>query len=166
MEKTLEELRAEADALGVTYAKTIGADKLAAKIEEFYNASANEVQVKVKEEVVDVKPTADGDWKPLIAKMRADARKTKVVTITSNDKRDNEFTTECYLSVENQYLSLSKRVPLDIPVELEACLIAVAEEAPLVMHRDEVIGGHRTGNKSTYTGKAYNVSYTGIIPSA
>jgi hypothetical protein len=53
-----------------------------------------------------------------------------------------------------------------MPVELEVCLINLAENAMITMHRDEIdSNGRRTGNKVTARVKKYAVSYSPIDPS-
>ena len=99
-----------------------------------------------------------------IKKIKEAAFKTKVVTITNRDNRDNDFTTTAYLSFENQHFGLSKLVPLDTPVELEIALINVAEGVIIPFHRDEIVEGRRTGNKVTVPVKKYTVSYADTQP--
>ncbi len=94
-----------------------------------------------------------------IQQRKAEAMKKRVVTITNKDNRDNDFTTTAHLSVENQFFGVAKNVPLDIPVELEQCLIDVAESTMITQHRDEIIDGRRTGNKTAVLTKKYVISY-------
>ena len=174
MEKTLEELRAEADVLGIEYPKTMGAAKLAQKIEEHYRAIEGEADIAVakeepaEEEVVDLapkggKPSGKKDpeaaWREHVAAKKKAALSKRVVTLTSNDKRDNDVVTAEYISVENQYFAISRLVPLDVPVELEQCLIDQAEATMIPMAVDEYVNGQRTGNKVTRMVKKFNVSY-------
>jgi hypothetical protein len=95
-----------------------------------------------------------------IAAAKTAAMKTTVVTITSKDPRENEVSTTAFLSVENQHFSIGKSVPLDIPVELEQCLIDNARTCKIPMHKDEVKDGRRTGNKITIMVNKYVVSYS------
>jgi len=131
-----------------------------------------ETTVETTEEVVETTPTKDKNPKkesPAAAaftgrrKMIADARerafKTRVVTITNKDSRENEFMTTAYLSFENQHFGLSKLVPLDVAVELEEALIKVAKSTVMTLHKDEIIGGKRTGNKVATTVKKFAISY-------
>jgi hypothetical protein len=94
-----------------------------------------------------------------IAAAKKAALATTVVTITSKDPRENEVTTTAFLSVENQYFSIGRSVPLDIPVQLEKCLIATAKTCKIPMHKDEVVSGRRTGNKVTIMVNKYAISY-------
>jgi len=88
------------------------------------------------------------------------AMKKTIVTITSKDSRENEVTTTAYLSCENEHFSIGRSVPLDIPVELEQCLIENARTCKMPMHRDEVKNGRRTGNKVTIIVPKYTISYS------
>lgn len=94
-----------------------------------------------------------------VAKAKKDAMKTSVVTITNKDNRENDVMTTVLLSVENQHFSVSKLVPLDIPIELEECLINVAERTMMTLHKDEIKNGRRTGNKVPVTVKKFALSY-------
>ena len=169
MDKTLEELKAEADVLGVEYSKNIGAAKLAEKIEAYYTSQSAGDFVKVKEEPKEeAKPEAKGKdsaevaERKMIAAAKDAAMQTKIVTISSNDKRDNDVTTSVYLSCENQHFGIAKYVPLDIPVELEVCLIEVAKSVFITLHKDEIIDGRRTGNKIPQSVRKFNISYEDI----
>jgi len=86
--------------------------------------------------------------------------KKQIVTITNKDPRDNNVTTTAYLSFENQYFGMARMVPLDIPVELEVALIKIAAACTMTLHKDEVIGGKRTGNKTPVRVKKYAISYS------
>lgn len=87
------------------------------------------------------------------------AFKTQVVTLTNKDNRENDIMTTAYLSFENQHFGLSKVVPLDVPVELEAALITIAETAMMTLHKDEIVAGRRTGNKVPMRVKKFAISY-------
>lgn len=182
--KTIDELKAEADVLGIVYNKNIGADKLAAKIEAHYESqSAGDlVQEKADDEVevtepVSVTPTLQGtQGKPgavkskeqmireMAMKAKTEAFKKRIVTISSNDKRESEWTTTAYLSCENQFFGISRIVPLDIPIELEVCLIDIAKTTEVTLHKDEIVNGRRTGNKVPVRTRKFNVSYEEIQP--
>ena len=169
MDKTLEELKAEADVLGVVYSGNIGAAKLADKIEAYYTSQSAGDFVKVKEDVKEEKETpqkkqsnAEQVERDMIQASKAAAMATKIVTISSNDKRDNDVTTSVYLSMENQHFSVAKYVPLDIPVELEECLIEVAKSTYITLHTDEILDGKRTGNKIPKSVRKFTVSYEEI----
>lgn len=96
-----------------------------------------------------------------IKKAKDEAMKTRVVTLTNKDNRENDLVTTAYLSFENQYFGISRLVPLDIPVELEQALITIAESCTMTLHKDEIVDGKRTGNKKPVIVKKYAVSYDG-----
>jgi len=172
MSRDIEDARTEADQLGLKYSPNIGLAKLEEKIEGYYATQAAGDIVTVPEGDADAtQETQDTNSKVLTkeqahAKMllnaKAKAFETRVVTITSNDKRDNHVTTTAYLSMDNQYFGRSKYVPLDIPVELEMCLIDVAKEIKIMLHVDEVVDGKRTGNKVPRMVNKYVVSFADI----
>lgn len=175
MAKTLDELKTEADGLGIKYAPKIGAEKLQAKIEDYYESqAADDLVQEAPEETPEAElPAIPENSSPaqkraknmleLAGELRKAALKTRVVTITNNDKRDSHMTTTAYLSMENQYFGLSKIVPLDVPVELEQCLIDVAKSTEIILHVDEIVDGKRTGNKRPQYVKKYVVSYEDVV---
>jgi len=169
--KTIEELKAEAASLGIKFGPKIGAESLSERIEDFYNnkAVADIVKEKVEdtanepEENIEKKtPDLAANSREAIAKARQAAMKTRVVRITSNDKRDNDVATVAYLGFENQYFGISKLVPLDVPLELEQALIDIAKTTKITLHKDEIIDGKRTGNKIPVSVKKLNVSYEDV----
>lgn len=155
----IEELKQEASELGIKYAKNIGEDALQSKIEDFKASQTADDLDEVQETVEPVAPVRPKSIKSLARQIWADAKKTRIVRITSNDKRDNHVTTTAYLSVENEFGGLSKIVPLDEKVELEQCLIDRAKEDLIPQHVEEVIEGKRTGNKTVKMIRKYSVSY-------
>jgi hypothetical protein len=173
----------EANELGLEFAKNTTDKKLRAIIAEAkgeptpIDEEPVENPVRVKEEaeeedleevVVPAKVAALREKANLkrsrIAANQAEAMKTRIVTITNRDSRDNTYTTTALLSMENQYFSISKIVPLDIAVELEDCLIKVAQSTMIPHHTDEIVNGRRTGNKITKQAKKYTISYSDENP--
>lgn len=166
MDKTLEELKIEADTLGVSYSDRIGAVKLAEKIEAYYTSQSAGDFVQVKEEKDETpqkkQSEAEDAERAMILAAKKAAMETKIVTLSSTDKRDNDIVTTAYLSCENQHFGVERIVPLDIPVELEVCLIDVAKSSIITLHRDEVVDGRRTGNKVPQSVRKYTISYEDI----
>lgn len=95
----------------------------------------------------------------MISDAKANAFRLKKITLTLNDKRDQDVTTAVYLGCENQYFGKDRIVPLDIPLELEECLIEVARMTKINIHRDEIINGRRTGNKVKLSVNKFNIQY-------
>ena len=76
MEKTIEELRQEADELGIQYNVNLGPVKLAAKIEEFYAAQESPAPVAKLETVAE-----RGSRKKTIGERAAEARLEAIVIL-------------------------------------------------------------------------------------
>ena len=95
----------------------------------------------------------------LVAKAKAAAVKNRVVTITSNDKRDSNVETTVIATCENQYFGLTKILPLNVPIEVEQCLIDTIKEIKIPLHVPETINGRQTGNSVLSETNKYNISY-------
>lgn len=181
-----EDMIAEATDLGIEFKGNISNVKLAAKLAEFKGepeplqesapsgpAVKEEAPLEEQEDTMSAveivrkrQREVFARKRKMIADAKAKAMKTKVVTLTNKDARENDVVTTAYLSVQNQYFAVARNVPLDMPVELEVCLINLAENAMITMHRDEIdSNGRRTGNKVTARVKKYAVSYSPIDPS-
>ena len=156
MEKTLEELKQEATELGIQYNANIGEAKLAAKIEEYYAAQEGPAPVAKLETVAErnARPRTMGEK---AAEARLKAMKTRIVTITDNDQRENNLTTIVSVNCSNDYFDLgTRRIPLNIPVEVEQGFIDVLKEVQIPMHvRDTVTGLGKTILRHRYS-IAYN----------
>lgn len=168
-----EELMNECNDLGIEFRSNASESALQKLIDDFKDKQAGftpsppvatKPEVAVDEQTKGNTETKEAKLRKNIAKRKAEAFKTRIVTITNRDKRESDVVTTAPLSVENQYFGIAKNVPLDIPVELEQCLIKVAENSMIPMHRDEIINGRRTGNKVTVMVKRYSVSYSDKKP--
>ena len=134
MEKSFEELKQEADELGLTYSPNIGKAKLEEKIEQKYKEieeSSDSVESNTR---VSTKGAlaAKKEALKIIAEQIAENKKTKVVKITMVDKREASTATHAYFS--NGDVSLN--IPLDVWIEMPNILIQLAEEARAVTHVD------------------------------
>ena len=134
MEKSFEELKQEADELGLTYSPNIGKAKLEEKIEQKYKEieeSSDSVESNTR---VPTKGAlaARKEALKIIAEQIAESKKTKVVKITMVDKREASTATHAYFS--NGDVSLN--IPLDVWIEMPNILIQLAEEARAVTHVD------------------------------
>ena len=134
MEKSFEELKQEADELGLTYSPNIGKAKLEEKIEQRYKEieeSSDSVESNTR---VSTKGAlaARKEALKIIAEQIVENKKTKVVKITMVDKREASTATHAYFS--NGDISLN--IPLDVWVEMPNILIQLAEEARAVTHVD------------------------------
>lgn len=158
-----EELLEKANDLGLEFKGNISNVKLAEIVAEASGpAVKTDEEAEVTPEVVAPvtrKLSADQKRRQFIANRKKAAMKTRVVTITNKDNRDNDATTTAPLSFENQHFGCAKNVPLDVPVELEQALIDIAESTCITLPKDEIIDGRRTGNKVATSVKKYVVSY-------
>ena len=135
MERTLEEIKEEADALGIKYSANIGAAKLQEKIDEYDAKLDTEVNgvvepVKVAAEVIPGKKMTEIEARLAIKALEDENRKTKVVKIAMVDKRESAYATSAYFSTGD----IAMRVPLDVFVEMPIILIKMAEEAQALVH--------------------------------
>jgi len=134
----LEELKTEADSLGITYSANIGAKKLQEKIDEFYanESKTNSSTVEVKEEVGEEIPkgeTARQRALRIIKQQEIENRKTVVVKLSCVDKREASTATHAYFSSG----ATSLNVPLDVYVEMPKILVDLAERAQALVHVDK-----------------------------
>jgi len=134
MEKSFEELKQEADELGLTYSPNIGKAKLEEKIEQKYKEieeSSDSVESNTR---VPTKGAlaARKEALKIIAEQIAENKKARVVKITMVDKREASTATHAYFS--NGDVSLN--IPLDVWIEMPNILIQLAEEARAVTHVD------------------------------
>lgn len=147
---TLEELKEKANSLGITFNAKIGADKLAEKIDRFENPE--------KAEAIKEANTSKGKKLTPIQMKIMKATDLSNVTITNLDP-DNSGASTVYACVENEYFNVSKVVPLDVPLALEACLIKKIKKMQSIGYVPVVKDGKNTG---TFTHKAiptYAVTY-------
>ena len=154
----IDDLRQEADELGITYNAKIGEAKLSEKIEAFYTAQETPAPVLKKEEVIE-----EPEPKKIVNTMRARAnkaeaaaRKERIVVIVDNDQRENHLTTTVSVNCSNDYFDLgTRRIPLNTPVEVAQGYIDVLKEIKIPMH----IVNARTGLSQYTTRARYSVSY-------
>jgi hypothetical protein len=159
----------EANALGLEFPSNIPSAKLEAMIAESQGPAVKEEEEDAPAEEATPAPkvtpkNARHARRLQIKNAKDAAMKTRVVTITNKDKRENEVMTTVHLSCENQHFGVSKIVPLDIAVEVEQCLIDIAEGTMMTLHKDEIKNGQRTGNKVAVPTKKFIVSYSDQKP--
>jgi hypothetical protein len=86
----------------------------------------------------------------------AAARKTRVVTITDNDQRENNQTTVAVVNCSNLYFDLGTvYIPLNVPVEVRQGHINVLLETEIPLH----VKDPKTGLSTLAMRKRYSVSY-------
>jgi len=169
MSEKLNELKKEADELGVSYSKNIGEAKLQEKIDAFYESqetSEKEIEeaVAAKEAVKTVEEKSEEKSavkrKLTVAEKakqaEAAARKTKVVTIIDNDQRVNNQTTSCTVNCGNEYFDLGTIVlPLNMPVEVTQGHLSVLADVKIPQH----VKDPKTGLHNVVMRKRYTISY-------
>lgn len=163
MSERLDELKQEATELGIKFNPNIGEDKLASKIEAYYEgqeSSGKELQeaiAKVEaEEKSEEKVAVTGKQKMIILakKLYDKARQTKVVTIIDNDQRVNNQTTTCKANWTNNYYDLGSKIfPLNTPIEIEQGFINVLQEVFIPHHVKDM----RTGLSKTTMRRRYTI---------
>jgi glucan-binding YG repeat protein len=161
----LEELRQEADELGVKYAKTAGVEQLTTKIEEFYESketSGPALEEAVKEKEAEAKQpeksksaTVDSSYEKR-KKREAEAKVTRVVIIIDNDQRVNNNTTTCIVSCGNSYFDLGTKIlPLNEKVEVRMGHINTLKEVKIPLH----VRNAKTGLSAVKMRNRYSVSF-------
>jgi folylpolyglutamate synthase/dihydropteroate synthase len=162
---TLQELKQEADELGLTYNKNIGANKLQEKIEAFYEAQetsgpALEAVIEEKEKAQPKKVAGAEDPKVAkrIAREKA-ARETRVVTIIDNDQRVNNQTTTCTVNCSNDYFDLGTRIlPLNEKIEVAMGHIKTLQEVQIPLH----VRDNKTGLSTVKMRPRYTISFENV----
>lgn len=166
-ETSLEELKQEARDLGIEFSANIGAAKLQSKIDAYYaaqegsNAVVQEA-VKAKEESKKdednslVTTTESKSTISAISKARAEANKTRVVTIIDNDQRVNNQTTTVTVNCSNMYFDLGTVIlPLNLPVEVRQGHLNVLKELMIPQH----VKDGKTGLSTVRMVPRYTLSY-------
>ena len=165
----IEELKQEAAELGISFPQNIGADKLQVKIDEYYESqetSGNGIQDAVKkqeameqsEEKSAVKDNDDANthMNKYAKKAEEDARKTRIVTITDNDQRENNQTTVAVVNCSNIYFDLGTAyIPLNVPVEIKQGHLNVLSETEIPLH----VKDPKTNLSTLTMRKRYAISY-------
>ena len=169
---TIEELKQEATELGIVFNQNIGVDKLQVKIDEWYKSqetSGKEIEAAVERQqameqseekfaVTDKKKESPGatDLRAFATKAEAAARKTRIITITDNDQRENNQTTVAVVNCSNLYFDLGTvYLPLNVPVEVRQGHINVLLETEIPLH----VKDPKTGLSTLAMRKRYAVSY-------
>ena len=163
---TLQELKQEATELGIDFSANIGAAKLAEKIENYYSSQENsekeiqEAEVAARaaelasEEKSEVKPAVSDSRSKFKRAKEAEerARKTRVVTITDNDTRENNQTTVAPVNCSNLYFDLGTvYIPLNMPVEVKQGHIDALNGIEIPLHVKQMDGLFRYEMRKRYS---------------
>lgn len=159
---TLQELKQEADDLGVTYAKNVSANKLQEKIEAFYEAqetSGPALEAVVAKEETKPKSSAAQTLSDKIAKAKAKAEETRIVTIIDNDQRVNNQTTTCTVNCSNEYFDLGTIIlPLNEKIEVRMGHLKTLEQVMIPLHMRD----NKTGLSTVKMRPRYTISYENV----
>lgn len=162
---TLDDLKAEADDLGVAYNPRIGEKKLKERIEDFYKAqetSGPAVTEAVEEKAKATKPAeakeltrAEIEKQKRIMREQA-ARKTRIISVIDNDQRVNNQTTTCVVNCSNEYFDLGTKVlPLNEKIEVAQGHINVLKSVQIPLH----VKNTQTGLSSVRLRPRYTINY-------
>ena len=150
MTKTLDELKQEAKELGIRFVPNISAEKLSAKIEEYYESqetSDQEIETAVAEKEKSEEKSVVGDkGKVTMAQkaaiMKAKAEEKVVVTLIDNDTRENNQTTVAVVNCSNKYFDLGTvYIPLNVPVEVRRGHLEVLKDTQIPLHTKDPVSG-------------------------
>lgn len=147
----IEELKSEATGLGLQFAQNIGAEKLKAKIDAYYESqetSGKELQDAVKAVEKSEEKSAESGKQGVVSKRDkiAAAKKAamveRTVTIVDNDQRVNSQNSTAVVNCSNIYFDLGTAViPLNVPVKVKQGHINVLKDATISLHtRDQKSG--------------------------
>ena len=149
----LDDLKKEADDLGLTYSAQIGVAKLQEKIDAYYESqetSEKELIAAVKAKEADEQPEEKAVQTSKVpaksANKRAERRKaaeaTRVVTLIDNDQRVNNLTTTCTVNCSNMYFDLGTIIlPLNMAVEVKQGHLNVLKELRIPQHVKDAKSG-------------------------
>ncbi len=133
---TLEDLKKEADDLGIKYNNNIGKNKLIEKIEAYYESQ----ETSVISPDTSLSKEEEDEWTPqkkrqLALEREKRARTTKIIEIIDNDQRVNNQTTSVKVNCTNDYFDLGTvLLPLNTPVEVMQGHIDVLKSIKIPQH--------------------------------
>ena len=154
----IDELKIEADELGIKYSPNIGEAKLSEKIEAHYQ-SLETGTPDVKEEEEEDETQADKSKKAVAATMaelaveaEKEAKKTHIIVITDNDQRENNLTSTVPVTCGNSYFELgTQHIPLNVPVEVQQGFINVLKEIQIPLPVRSMDGSMSTSMRNRYS---------------
>ena len=141
-ELNIDELKQEANELGIKFSNNITAEKLAERIQAFYKsqedsgpqvAEAVQSQGTSRGEVSRIDPKVH--MRQVAKELEVKARKTRVVTIIDNDQRVNNVATSCTVNCSNAYFDLGTIIlPLNEKVEVREGHLEVLASVKIPQH--------------------------------
>jgi uncharacterized protein YabN with tetrapyrrole methylase and pyrophosphatase domain len=114
LSRTLDDVKAEARELQISFKENISIEKLLEKIEAKYKVNEKESDVTISDAEDTSTDTDEAKEAALntltlnefIHKQKREAEKTRIVTIIDNDSRINNQTTTCTVSASNEFFDL------------------------------------------------------------
>lgn len=165
--ETLEELKKEAKDLGIAFSANIGEAKLQEKIDAYYESqetSGKEILEAVEKHEKEQSEEKAVSTDKVLSKMekvnqiKAEAMKTRVVTIIDNDQRVNNQTSSCTVNCSNMYFDLGQIIlPLNMPVEVKQGHLNTLKELKIPQH---VVG--KDGLNTVVMRPRYTISYENV----
>lgn len=137
--KDIEDLKNEAEALGITYSANIGAAKLQAKIDAFYDADSAGHKVEVEVTPAEKKEIRANDEKSAMAIIKEQERanlESIVIKLTMVDRREASTATDAYFGNGD----VAMNIPLDTWVEVPRIIAMMADEARAITHMESDSG--------------------------
>jgi hypothetical protein len=137
--KDIEDLKNEAEALGITYSANIGAAKLQAKIDAFYDADSAGHKVEVEATPAEKKEIRANDEKSAMAIIKEQERsnlESIVIKLTMVDRREASTATDAYFGNGD----VAMNIPLDTWVEVPRIIAMMADEARAITHMESDSG--------------------------
>ena len=161
-EITLDELKQEAKDLGIEFSANISKAKLQDKINAYYAGEETSGKEVIEAASKSVEQAPQGESVSVlsaVAKMKADANKTRVVTIIDNDQRVNGQTTTCIVNCSNMYFDLNTVIlPLNTSVEVRQGHINVLKELQIPQHVKDT----KSGLSTVRLVPRYTISYENV----
>ena len=159
----LQELKKEADDLGVSYPSNITAVRLQEKIEEFYQAkeaAAPKLAVveepKKEEEETPKELSKEELFHATRIKREKAAKEIVRVSIVDNDQRVNNHTTTCTVNCSNEYFDLGTRIlPLNENIEVSMGHLRTLIRVKIPLH----VRDNKSGLSSVRLRPRYTISY-------
>jgi hypothetical protein len=155
----LDELKAEATELGITFSGNIGEEALQKKINDHMDARG-EAAAQVVMQSVEVVPSTDKDkleleWRKIVKKREEEANKEVMVVIVDNDPRENHLTTSVTVTSGNAEFTLGTWVyPLNSPTMIKQGHLDVLKDVTIPMH----VLDNASGQAHAVMRKRYSIS--------
>jgi hypothetical protein len=143
LSRTIDDVKAEARELKISFKENISTEKLLEKIEAKYKANEEESALIITDSDTE-SSESDEDKEAafntltlneFIHKQKREAEKTRIVTIIDNDSRINNQTTTCTVSASNEFFDLGTIIlPLNERVEVRQGHLNVLSELKIPQH--------------------------------